>query len=141
MSVAPRVGEEGDLWSYSTGLYYHFKHPEIIVLNEPVDLRLSMINAIGERAKQGEKFEPGKGYSDIIGNFDVWFRPVHPSHYWDWVNFACWFYDNDENSFPLLQCVYPDMTGKFPWEPGCEQWAIDSQLQLDKPQQGTPEKN
>jgi len=32
MSVAPRVGEEGDLWSYSTGLYYHYKHPEIVIL-------------------------------------------------------------------------------------------------------------
>jgi len=134
MSVAPLAGDEGDLWSYSTGLYYHFEHPEIIVLNEPTDLRLSMINAIGDRIKAGEKFEPGKGYSDIIGgNYDVQFRPVHASHYWDWVNFACWFYDNDETSFPLLQCFYPDMAGKFPWESGCEQWAIDSQPLLDQP--------
>lgn len=109
MSVAPRQGEEGDLWSYSTGLYYHFQHPEIIVLNQKTDLRVSMINSIGERVKAGEKFEPGRGYSEIIGNYDVQFRPVHPSHYWGWVNFACWFYDNDQNSFPLLQCFWPDM--------------------------------
>jgi hypothetical protein len=92
-----------------------------------------MINAIGDRVKAGEKFEPGKGYWDIIRNYDVQFRPVHSSHYWDWVNFACWFYDNDETSFPVLQCFYPDMTGKFPWEPGCEQWAVDAQPLLDKP--------
>ena len=134
MSVAPGVGEKGDLWSYSTGLYYHFQHPEIIVFNETTDLRLSIINTLGQRVKAGEAFEPGKGYPDIIGgNYDVQFRPVHPSHYWDWVNFACWFYDNDENSFPLLQCFYPDMAGKFPWEPGCEQWAVDAQRLLDKP--------
>jgi Domain of unknown function (DUF4262) len=138
MSVAPRVGEEGDLWSYSTGLYYHFRHPEIIVFNEKTDLRVSMINGIGDRIKAGEKFEPGKSYSEIIGNHDVQFRPVHPSHYWDWVNFACWFYDNDPTSFPLLQCVYPDIVGKFPWEPGCEQWAIDRQPLLDKPKEESP---
>ncbi len=33
MKVAPRAGEEGKLWAYSTGLYYKFKHPEIIVFN------------------------------------------------------------------------------------------------------------
>jgi hypothetical protein len=136
MSVAPGVDDEGELWSYSTGLYYHYKHPEIIVFNEPTRLRQSMINAIGDRVKAGESFEPGKGYSGIIDDFDVQFRPVHSSHCWDWVNFACWFYDNGPTSFPLLQCFYPDMAGKFPWEPGCEQWAIDQQpLLLDKAKQ------
>jgi hypothetical protein len=140
MSVAPRVGDEGDLWSYSTGLYYHYKHPEIIVFNQSIDLQHSMINSIGDRVKAGERFEPGKGYSEIIGNFDVQFRPVHSTHYWDWVNFACWFYDNDPTSFPLLQCFWPDMAGRFPWQPGCEQWAIDNQALLDKPKLETTDK-
>lgn len=136
MSVRPGMDDEDkSSWSYSSGLYYHYQHPEIIVFNEPTDLQASMINAIGDRVKEGEKFEPGKSYSDIIGDFDVQLRPVHFSHYWDWVSFACWFYDNDETSFPLLQCFYPDMSGKFPWEPGCEQWAIDQQPFLDKPKQ------
>ena len=100
----------------------------------------SMINAIGDRVKAGEKFAPGKGHWDIIGDYYVQFRPVHPSHYRGLVNFARWFYDDDEASFPMLQCFYPDMTGKFPWEPGCEQWAIDQQPQLDKPK-AAPDNN
>jgi len=140
MSVAPRIGEDGELWSYSTGLFYHFQHPEILIFNEPTDLRFSMINAIGKRAKEGEKFEPGVGYADIIDKYYVQFRPVHPTHYWDWVNFACWFYDNDPNTFPLLQCFYPDMAGKFPWEAGCEQWAIEAQPLLDRPKEKAAEK-
>jgi hypothetical protein len=92
-----------------------------------------MINSIGNRVKAGETFKPGKGYSGIIGNFDVQFRPMHPSHYLDWVNSACWFYDNDENSFPVLQCFYPDMKGKFPWQRGCEKWAVEQQPMHDKP--------
>jgi len=142
MSVVPRKDDEGDAWSYSTGLFYHYRHPEIIVFNEPADLRDSMINAIGDRVKAGEKFEPGKGYSDIIGGgFDVQFRPMHPSHYLDWVNSACWFYDNDPNSFPVLQCFYPDMEGRFPWEPGCADWAIEQQLLHDKPKEVDKQKS
>jgi hypothetical protein len=141
MNVAPRADQEGDLWSYSTGLFYHYKHPEIIIFNQLSDLRHSMINSIGNRVKIGEKFKPGKGYADIIGNFDVQFRPMHASHYWDWLNFACWFYDNDLNSFPVLQCFYPDMQSKFPWEPGCEQWAIDQQPFHDQPKPADTEKS
>ncbi|HEY3768283.1 MAG TPA: DUF4262 domain-containing protein [Candidatus Angelobacter sp.] len=108
--------------------HYHYQHPEIIVVNEPAKLRLSMINSMGDRVKAGEKFEPGKGYADIIGGgFDVQFRPMHPSHYLDWINSACWFYDDDPNSFPVLQCFYPDMKGKFPWQRGCEKWAVEQQ--------------
>lgn len=134
MNVVPRVEDEDKTsWSYSTGLYFHFQHPEIIVFGESHDLRQSMINAIGERVKAGEKFEAGASYADIVGNYYVQFRPVHSSHYWDWVNFACWFYDDDPSTFPLLECFYPDMSGKLPWEPGCERWAIDQQPLLDKP--------
>lgn len=141
MSVAPNKDEVGDLWSYSTGLFYHYRHPEIIVFNEPAELQQSIINAIGDRVKAGERFEPGKGYADIIGNFDVQFRPMHPSHYLDWVNSACWFYDDDPNSFPVLQCFYPDMQGKFPWQPGCEQWAVEQQPFHDQPKAAAKGKN
>ncbi len=135
-NVVPRKGEGGHAWAYSTGLFYHFQHPEIIIFNETTDLRHSMINAIGERIRNGEKFEPGPGYADIIGNgFYVQFRPVHVSHYKDWVNSSNWFYDWDPASFPMLQCFYPDMNGKFPWEPECEQWAIDSQPLLYEPKE------
>ena len=82
---------------------------------------------------QGERFEPGRGYADIIETFDVQFQPVDVSHYKEWVGWAIWFYDSDPASFPLLQCFYPDMNGKFPWEPDCESWAVKSQPLLYKP--------
>src|ERR1051326_433312 len=75
LNVVPR---EGDAWAYSTGLFYHYQHPEIIVLNESTELRHSMINAIGNRVKAGEKFEPGHLYADIIRDYYVQFRPMHP---------------------------------------------------------------
>jgi Domain of unknown function (DUF4262) len=31
MSVAPRLGEQGEIFSYSTGLYMRFKQPEILL--------------------------------------------------------------------------------------------------------------
>jgi hypothetical protein len=57
---------------------------------------------------------------------------VDLTHYKEDVGWAIWFYDYEPTSFPLLQCFWPDMTGKSPWEAGCKQWAIDQQPQLDK---------
>jgi len=133
-SVVPNDGDDGDAWSYCTGLFFHFQHPEIIVFNESTDLRTSMIDAIGERVREGEMFEPGRSYADILGGGHyVQFRPVDVSHYQDWVNSSIWFYDDDPASFPLFQCFYPDMKGLFPWDATCEQWAIDSQPLLFNP--------
>ena len=137
-SVIPLVGDEGDEWSYSTGIFYHFQHPEIIIFNEASDLRHSMINAIGERIREGEKFEPDRSYADILGGGHyVRFRPVDVSHYADWVNSSIWFYDWDPSSFPLLQCFYPDMKGVFPWEEGCKQWCVKAQPLLFNRKEGS----
>jgi len=132
MSVAPLVGQKGDIWSYSSGLFYHFKHPEIIVLGQSIDLMRTMINVIGDRVRAGETFSPGRGFAGIIDNYDCQFRAVHSSQYWNYVNFACWFYDGDETSFPLLQCFWPDMKAKFPWQHGCAKWAVNAQPLLYK---------
>lgn len=135
MSVVPGEDDGGDAWTFSTGLFYRYRHPEVIIFNGPAGIGHSMINALGDRVKAGEKFQPGKSYAHIIGDFDVQFRPMHPSHYLDWVYSACWFYDNDPNSFPMLQCFWPDMNGKFPWEPECADWAIEQQPLHDKPKE------
>jgi hypothetical protein len=39
MNVVPRAEGSVHGWSYSTGLYYHYRHPEIVIFNEPIDLR------------------------------------------------------------------------------------------------------
>ena len=134
MGVFQNPGDKEPGWSYSIGLFYNYHHPEIVIFGEQPELRQSMIDAIGERVREGEKFTEDRSYADILGGGHyVQFRPVDVSHYEDWVNSANWFYDWDHASFPLLQCFYPDMTGKFPWEPGCEKWAVEAQPLLHGP--------
>jgi hypothetical protein len=33
MTVAPRAGEEGNIWAYSTGLYFSYGHPKVLLFN------------------------------------------------------------------------------------------------------------
>jgi len=133
MKVAPRVGEEGHLWAYSTGIYYKFRHPEIIIFGQSLDLMHSMVNTIGNRVRSGEKFESNYRYSEVIDEYDCEFRDVNVDHYEEYVGCSIWFYDCDQNSFPMLQCFWPDMAGKFPWQKGCANWAVEAQPLLFNP--------
>lgn len=80
MKVAPRVGDEGHLWAYSTGLYYSYGHPEILMLNLRLDAMHAIINLIGASVKKGKKFEPGKPtrtfLRDAIVPSSLFYRPT-----------------------------------------------------------------
>jgi hypothetical protein len=54
MSVAPRVGEHGAIFSYSTGLFLRFKHPEIILCGLEPDSSIRIINEIGRHVQSLE---------------------------------------------------------------------------------------
>ncbi len=131
MKVAPRVGDEGHLWAYSTGLYYSYGHPEILMLNLQLDSMHEIINLIGASVKKGKTFEPGKPYADILERFIVpsslFCQPIMKKYVW----FSRWFYEGD--SFPILQCFWPDTSNRFPWQPDCDADVRESQPLLYLP--------
>jgi hypothetical protein len=132
MSVAPRVGEHGDVFAYSTGLFLHFKHPEIILCGLDPDTSTRIINEIGRQVQSGKIFEIGQTYSDIFAN-DVkcQFRPTQLAVYGEYVCWSQWFYEGNE--FPVWQCFWPDKHGLFPWEEGCHPDVVKAQPQLFRP--------
>jgi hypothetical protein len=126
MSVAPRVEEEGESFSYSTGLYLRFKHPEILLcgLNSSVSTRI--INAIGEEIRRGKSFGIDQDYSGIFANgVKCRFRRVVSDRCNEYVCWAQWFYEHEE--FPVLQCFWPDKKGRYPWETGCQPEIVQAQ--------------
>jgi hypothetical protein len=129
MTVAPRLGEDGDLWAYSTGFFHSFGHPEIIVFNLDTDSLFSVINAVGNRIKAGEKFEPGKTYTEIVDDRECQFRWVNKSQYREYVGFSLWFYEGAE--FPMLQAFWPDEDNRYPWTVGGDGWIQSTQPRLD----------
>ena len=54
MQVRNREEETGPTFSYSTGLWENFNHPEIIIFGLSGELEHSIINNIGEGVKSGK---------------------------------------------------------------------------------------
>lgn len=66
--------------------------------------------------KNGAKFEDGTESDQIIKRHACKFREVDRSFYCQYFGFANWYYRGTK--FPVLQCIYPDQEGRYPWQPG-----------------------
>ena len=115
--VAPRVGDEGDCFAYSTGLYFTFGQPEIVIFGLSLDKMHKIINIAGNLMKHGVNFLPDCDYADLLEQYPCQFKLVDRSHYKEHLGFSIWFYEGYD--YPTLQCFFPDKNGYFPWQSEC----------------------
>ncbi len=117
------VLEDGELpnFSYSVGLWHTYKHPEVIIFGLEQSVSMWILNEIGRRAKEeGAEFKSGKYYGGFLEGFECTFLDVPQSHFGQHVGWDIWLYDGI--GFPLVQCVWPNTKGAFPWEESAEDW-------------------
>jgi hypothetical protein len=121
-------GEGSPAFAYSFGLFEEFGHPEIIVFGLDLALMHRLINDIGDRARNGNLYTDGTITDDLLNGFPCAFRRVNPLRYKETCCWAAWFYANAE--FPVLQLIWPDKSGRFPWETECNHSVRDWQPDL-----------
>src|SRR5262245_35818580 len=93
--------EETPSWAYAIGLYKNFQHPEILVFGLDLDLMHHIVNAIGEDARRGKKFEANESYADLIEKYQCSLRSVKHKWHSMFLAFASWFYEGAD--YPVLQ--------------------------------------
>jgi hypothetical protein len=111
-SIKSQVEEPG--YSYSVGLFKRFQLPEIIIIGLDQSLRHTLIDNISIDYEEGNALEVGAFNAGIVEVFGCLVVPVEPQHYRDYLGWARWFYKGDD--FPVLQVIYPDLLGLFPWD-------------------------
>lgn len=102
-------------FSYSIGMYHSIKSPEVVVYGMDDDDARNLINTIGDFVKKGVIIEFNKPYKTFLE--DSWpciFLPVEQKNYDNHFGFDFWYYKSF--NFPVLQCVWSDEKGRFPWE-------------------------
>lgn len=114
-------GEGGSGFLFTIGLWQTWKHPEIIAFSPTDDPEriVGRFSAVAKRIAAGERFEPGKTYEGLFGDFPGAFRAVHADRYEDYLGTAAGFYQSFD--FPVQQLFWPDREGRFPWETGFDQ--------------------
>lgn len=128
------VMEEGNLpgFSYSIGLTHTFEHPEVIVFGLKHSFLHQIVNNIGDEIRAGKSFQAGSDYEDILEGYPCRFRQVPQAIFPKYVGWAIWFHQQNGAEFSVLQCVWPDREGRFPWEPSCHAEVKEVQPILDQ---------
>lgn len=107
--------EDGPDFAYSLGIFHTLAAPEILIMGLKMPTAQRLINDMGDAIRSGRSFEAGRQYDDIAEGLPLAFVAVSRALYREYVGYARWFYGGSE--FPLLQCVWPDKKGRFPWQP------------------------
>ena len=108
--------DEGEpCFSYSIGINKKQNHADVVVLGLQRDTTHYLINDYKNRLQAGECFEPGHYYSDFIDGFDVCFVEVDKQYFENYFGWGIWLHKG--NDFRMLQMVWPNSEGAWPWDP------------------------
>lgn len=114
--VGVHADREGPGFVYSVGLLHTLGHPEILIMGLSHSTGAQLINLMGDGIGAGQRYEAGQRYYDLAKGLSLAFVRMNQRYYRDYLGYALWFYRTLD--FPVLQCVWPDKTGVFPWEKG-----------------------
>lgn len=101
-------------FTYSIGIEKTSGQPEIIVTGLKQEIAHWIANEYNNRVKAGEVFKPDEYYSDFLDGFEVTFKEVEQEHYSEYFGWANWLYNG--NNFKVLQLIYPNTSGVWPWD-------------------------
>lgn len=108
--------DEGPPLAYTVGLF-GMGHPELLIFSLPLEATCRVLNAFGERIRNGENLIAGQELTleDHDRRYVAEVVP-NPGEIVFWAND---FYRRPaEFSVPLLQLSYDDGTGVYPWDAG-----------------------
>ncbi len=108
----------GPTYSFSIGLFWNFQHPEIIIFGLSQKTAGVVINEIRAKVESGGNFQAGETTGEFFTEGKAVFISVDAKAYRDFLGSAQWFYRCLDDKFPVLQLVWADKLGKFPWEEG-----------------------
>jgi hypothetical protein len=113
-------------FAYSIGLRESFRAPEIIITGLPAASAAVLINMLGDKLRDGARLPTDAPLNDLLdGGLTCILKRIPPgavgklglayAYYRDW-------------NFEVIQCVWPDREGRFPWEAGCATAPSDQPL-------------
>jgi hypothetical protein len=104
-------GPEDPRWSHTVGLTA-WEHPEVIVVGLPFEAGEKYLNLVGEAVRAGARFGPGAATASLTDEDS----PVVFLRVEDTGRLAV--LEQLYGSVPALQLIWPDSTGRLPWQEG-----------------------
>lgn len=130
------IRAEGDDpgYAFTLGLASNHGHPELCCFGldegEQGGPLHEFLDAAATMVVEGTRFEAGTLVPGLVERFEIAVRAVTPERRDEWLGFGARFHKN--RGFECLQLVWPDQTGRFPWESDCDPRVLAVQPLLDR---------
>jgi hypothetical protein len=119
-------------FSYTTGLYKSYAHPELIVFGLPPARAAGLLSDIALKAREGTPFNLSEPTDKLLVDCDVLFVEVPRSTFAEYCLLAMRYYGEEE--FPVFQVVWPSaFDGCYPWDSDADPEFVAIQPVLGKP--------
>lgn len=114
VALVPGEGETPG-WAWTLGLFERFAHPELAIFGMPLEEMHRVLNLLGLRVKRGLRLADGARIAGIFEAYALALRQVDVRWVDPFFGNVAWHYRRAD--VPLLQVLWPDAQGRFPWEP------------------------
>ena len=128
VSVLEEVTAPG--YSFSIGLSHSFRHPEVLVFGLSPEVAQELINLVADEVSNGREFKKGCESDDLLRGYPVRFTPVSSDYHAQYLGNARWAYEG--RPFEVVQLVYPDKQGRWPWDISTRDGFRDNQPVLER---------
>jgi hypothetical protein len=123
--------KDGPGFQYSIGFFRSFNHPEVLIFGQQSKVMHGMLARIADAIREGKHYTAGTEAEDILDGYRCVFRSVPTELVPEYLGHAQWYYEYDE--FPVLQCIWPDRGGRYPWDSEASEELRRREPVLDSP--------
>jgi hypothetical protein len=106
--------DNGPGWAFTIGLWHTHGIPELAMFGLDIYDMKACLNGLGGRAVGGQRVEADQIRHDVIEEHPVTLKSVDMRWYRAFFGSAIMFYRRPP--FPVLEVVWPDRDGFFPWQ-------------------------
>lgn len=118
-------------FAYSIGMTQSSSAPEVVVIGLKQPIAQFVVNEYNRRVRAGLPVVAGSSNSGFIEGFEVQAKIVDRSHYDEYFGYNLWLYKGP--NFTMIQLVYPNTSGVWPWDTEASEWFRSWQPVLDVP--------
>ena len=122
---------------YTTGFYLNLQHPEFFIKGLLDSSAADIMNCLFRYVENGNRIGDGDTVRHDFGHGEkrLVAKRFPQERYDDYLGWGCWFYRSlrwkvepvIEHKFPVLQLLWPDSKGLYPWEDGCDPRVVKAQ--------------
>ena len=116
LHIHPRPDDDPS-WSFTIGLWSSYGHPELITFGLDHRVAHDLLTTAAQAAAEGRTYAAGEESDDFLEGYPVRFVAVGPQWLGAFMGYAQWFHETTD--VPVLQLVWPDREGRWPWDPAC----------------------